>query len=65
MISEAAATAPQNAFVTCGPATVPPGRRGLVVRCFAIQANGSCHWCFVCGPVGPLLKPFSRSPQRP
>src|SRR6201995_2296436 len=63
--SEAVATAPQNAFVTCGPAIVPPGRRGLVVRCAAIQANGSRHWVFVCGPVGPLLKPFSFSPQRP
>ena len=52
---QAVATAPQKAFVTCGPATVPPGRRGLVVRCFAIQANGSRHCVFVCGPVGPLL----------
>ena len=52
---QAAATAPQNAFVTCGPASVPPGSRGLVVRCAAIQANGSRHTVFVCGPVGPLL----------
>ena len=63
--SEAVATAPQKAFVTCGPAIVPPGRRGLVVRCFSIQANGSRQTVFVCGPVGPLLKPFSFSPQRP
>ena len=31
-------------LVTCGPAIEPPGRRGLVVRCFAIQANGSRHY---------------------
>ena len=63
--SEAEATAPQKAPVICGPAIEPPGSRGLVVRCFAIQANGSRQTVFVTGPVGPLLKPFSRSPQRP
>ena len=63
--SEAAATAPQKAPVTCGPTIEPPGSRGLVVRCSAIQANGSRQTVLVTGPVGPLLKPFSRSPQRP
>ena len=58
-------TAPQKAPVIGPPTTEPPGRRGLVERCFAIQANGSRQTVFVTGPVGPLLKPFSRSPQRP
>ena len=65
MKSETSATAPQKAPVICGPAIEPPGRRGLVVRCCAIQANGSRQTVFVAGPVGPLLKPFSFSPQRP
>ncbi len=53
--SEIVATVPQKAPVTCGPTTEPPGSRGLVVRCSAIQANGSRQTVFVCGPVGPLL----------
>src|SRR5689334_15710528 len=63
--SEAVATAPQNADVTCGPTIEPPGRRGLVVRCSDIQVNGSVQTVFVAGPVGPLLKLCSFCPQRP
>jgi len=53
--SVTAVTAPQKALVTVGPTTEPPGSRGLVVRCCAIQANGSRQTLFVTGPVGPLL----------
>src|SRR5260221_193935 len=62
---ETSATAPQKAPVTAGPTIEPPGSRGLVERCPSIQENGSSHWGFVTGPVGPLLKPFSFSPQWP
>ena len=51
--------------MTVLPAIEPPGSRGLVVRCFSIQENGSSHCVFVVGPVGPLLKPFSFWPQWP
>ena len=60
-----AVTAPQKAPVTGPPTTEPPGSRGLVERCFSIQANGSRQTVFVTGPVGPLLNPSSRWPQRP
>ena len=54
--SEAAATAPQKAPVTCGPTTEPPGSRGLVERCSSIQVNGSCHCRLGLRPGRPVVE---------
>src|SRR5215208_8492148 len=53
--SDATATVPQNASVTCGPRKNPLGSCGLLVRTPAIQVNGSDHWSLSMGPWGPLL----------
>ena len=64
MNSETSATAPQKAWVTSGPASAVAGNTGLVRLWASIHVNGSYHWFFSIGPVGPspLIPPCS-SPQ--
>jgi hypothetical protein len=61
---ETSATAPQKARVTSGPAIDVAGSTGLVRRVVSIHVNGSSHWSFSIGPVGPSpLIPPCGSPQ--
>ncbi len=59
------AIAPQKTDVTVGPAIALPGSTALDSRRLSWVTSGLSHCGFVFGPVGPLLKPDSRWPQRP
>jgi hypothetical protein len=56
---EASATAQQNAVVTAGPMSAPPGSCALDWRIPSILLKGRSHCVFVIGPCGPMLKPSS------